>query len=184
MSFPTAPLETGAPQQGQKHGPYSSHGGFVWNFTRQLQETDFLVCVLFGEFASRVSLSQLGTAAPDIPQPSRATQHSLCSCTATSQCSPTPLPGAKSSLFKDPALGSPHPILWQNKPWMSLTFLQGTQRFLEKLASNVLFLNNHAENRVGEPRLAGLVIHLLVGPPKTKDADAQALLRVILATST
>lgn len=87
---PSSPhiLETGAPQQRQKHSMYSSHGGFVWNFTQQLQERDFLVCVLFGEFASLVSLSQLGTAAPDIPQPSRATQHSLCCCIATSWCSP------------------------------------------------------------------------------------------------
>lgn len=89
---------------------------------------------------------------------------------------PTPLPGAKSRLFKDPALGSPHPILWQNKPWISLMFFLGTQKFLEELASNVLFLNNHPEIRVGEPRLAGLMIHLLDGHPKTRDADTQALL--------
>lgn len=55
-------------------------------------------------------------------------------------------------------------------------FFLGTQRFLEKLASNVLFLNNYLANGVGEPSLAGLMIHLLAGHPENRDADTQALL--------
>lgn len=51
---------------------------------------------------------------------------------------------------------------------LTKVFFLGTLKFLEELASNVLFLNNYPANRVGESRLAGLMIHLLVGHPKNQ----------------
>lgn len=105
-------LETGTPAAREKHGLYSSYGGFVWDFTQQLQARDFLVCVR----------PLWGVCITGVPQPagdscsthSPAQQdHPALGCAAAlppagALLAPTPPPGAKSSLFK--VVGSPHPI--------------------------------------------------------------------------